>query len=168
MSNIVMIVLEAVILLVALLTFLSSVTSWFRLRIPLAFGFLFDDKISRSLEVATGDPAKPILLRFRNLSKATLTGVVIELRFYRPLALSSSEQALTDIEGRTIHGRIPGNAYYLIRYFDLEIPGDEKMDFTIVLNTEDKSPGKYRIAATVYSNRKDYKYKTSELSLLMK
>jgi len=168
MTDFILIIIGIATFTVALLAFLSSVTSWFKQGIPVEFGFLIDDKIVQYLELATGDPAKPLILRFRNIGKSTLTGIVIDLRFYRPLTLSGTEQALSVIPGKTIHGRPPDNRYYHIRYSELEMPGDESMDFRVELSTEKKVPGTYRVCATVYSTQQDYKYKKVDLSIQLK
>jgi len=168
MADPIMIIIGVATLTVAILTFLALVTSLFKQGIPVEFGFLIDDKIVQHLELATGDPAKPILIRFRNVSKSTLTGIVMDLRFYRPLTLSGTEQALSFIPGKTTHGRPPDNRYYQIRYSELEMPGDESMDFRIELSTEKKTPGTYRVCVTVYSAQQDYKYKKSDLSIQMR
>ena len=166
--TVIVIIIGVATLTVAIFTFLASVTSWFKRGIPVEFGFLIDDKIMQRIELSTGDPAKPLFLRFRNVSKSTLTGIVMDLRFYRPLTLSGTEQALSVIPGKTTHGRPPDNRYYHIRYSELEMPGDESMDFRIELSTEKKTPGTYRVCVTVYSIQQDYKYKKTDLSIQMR
>ena len=83
-------------LIVAVLTF-ASTSSWFDPTIPIEFGFLVSDKISPQIDLSTGDPAKAIVLRFQNSKKTTLTGVKVDIRFYRPLALSGTEHAIKDV-----------------------------------------------------------------------
>jgi len=168
MENTILIIIAAATFIVAFLTLLASVTSWFKQNIPIQFGFLVDDKILQQIELSTGDSAKPIFLRFRNSGKGTLTGVVIDLRFYRPLTLSGTGQALTFIPGKTTHGQTPDNSYYLIRHSELEMVGDQDMDFRIELNTQNKAPGTYKVGVTAYSTQQDYKYKKAWLFLLMR
>lgn len=166
--TVILIIIGMATLIVATLTFLASVRSWFKQGIPVEFGFLINNKIVQRIEIATGDPAKPLLIRFQNVSKSTLTGIVMDLRFYRPLGLSGTGQALSVIPGKTTHGRPPDNKYYHIRYSELEMPGDESMDFRIELSTENKTPGTYRVGITVYSIQQDYKYKKAYLLIHMK
>jgi hypothetical protein len=167
-GNIILIILAGATFLVAFLTFLASITSWFKQTISIEFGFLVDDAIVQQIELATGDPAKPICLRFRNSGKGTLTGVVFDIRFHRPLALSSTGEALSFIPGKTTHGRTPDNSYYLIRYSELEMVGDADMDFRVELNTQNMTPGTYKVGVTIYSTQQNSKYSKSELSILMK
>lgn len=154
--------------IVALLAFLASVTSWFERTIPIKFGFLVNGRIVQQIELSTGDPAKPILLRFCNFGKGILTGVVLDMRFYRPLGLSGTGQALTFIPGKTTHGQIPDNSYYLIRHSELEMVGHQNMDFRVELNTQNMTPGTYKVGVIVYSTQQHYKYKKAELSISMR
>lgn len=163
-----LIIIAGATFVVALLAFLASVTPWFKQTIPIQFGFLMDDKIVQQMELSTGDPTKPIFLRFHNSGKGTLTGVVLDIRFYRPLSLSATGQALSFIPGKTTHGRTPDKSYYLIRYSELEMVGDEDMDFRVELNTQNQTPGTYNVGITAYSTQRDQKYKKSELSIFIK
>jgi hypothetical protein len=88
-------------LIVAVFTFLASTTSLFKPTIPIQFGFLVNDKIAQQIDLSTGDKAKAILLRFQNSEKTTLVGVTLDIRFYRPLALSGTEHAIKFIQGET-------------------------------------------------------------------
>ena len=167
-ENILLICLASGTFVVALLTFLSSTTDWFKRTIPIQFGFLVDNEILEKLELSTGDPAKPIFFRFHNSRKSTLTGLVFDIRFHRPIGLSGTGQALTYIAGKTTHGLIPDNSYYLYRHSELVMAGEENMDFRVELNTQNKPPGTYKVTVTVYSTQKDYKYKKVELLISMK
>ena len=97
METITLIIIGAVTFIVALHTFLASITSWFKRSIPIDFGFLVDERIVQQIELSTGDSAKPISLRFHNRGKCTLIVVVLDIRFFRPLKLSSTEKAITFI-----------------------------------------------------------------------
>jgi hypothetical protein len=89
-------------LIVAVLTFVST-SSWFKPTIPIEFGFLVDGEISPHIELSTGDKAKAILIRSKIIKNTTLVGVTLDIRFYRPLALSGTEHAIKFIQGeRTI------------------------------------------------------------------
>ena len=154
-------------LVVAVLTLLASVTDWFKRVIPIQYGFLVDNTIVGDLALSTGDPAKPILLRFHNSGQTTLTGVVLDIRFLRPLTLSGTQTALSFLPGKTTHGRTPDESYYLIRYSELEVVGKDNLDFRVELDTTGKSPGTYRVLVTAYSTQQDYKYKKLELTMRM-
>jgi hypothetical protein len=167
MADIVPIVLGAGTLAVAALTFLASVTNWFKRSIPIEYGFLVDDSIVKNLNLSTGDPAKPINLRFHNSAQTTLTGVVLDIRFLHPLALSGTQTALSFMPGKTTHARTADGSYYLIRYSELEMVGQDKLDFRVELNTQGKSPGTYKVLVTAYSTQQDYKYKKSDLFIRM-
>jgi len=149
---------------VALFTFLSIITDWFKRKIPLEFGFLLDNTTSTLLNLSSGDPAKPIFLRFHNTSKTTLTGIVLDIRIIRPLGLSGTDHALTTYTpGKTIHGRVPDNAFYHIRHSELVLFGNDKLEIRIELNTAGLTPGTYKIESTAYSSEQDFKYKMIEL-----
>ena len=163
-----LIVLTAATFIVVLLTLFALITPWFKQGIPIQLGFLIDNRIVEQVELSTGDEAKPVILRFHNRGKGTLTGLVLDIRFHRPLALSGTGEALNVIPGKTIHGRPPDNSYYLIRYTELEMVGHQDMDFRVELNTQNKTPGTYKVGVTAYSTRLDYKYKKVELSILMR
>jgi len=167
-TNTVIMILAACTLITSILTFFAYVTGLFKRKIPLDYGFLVNDQIKSSLEVATGDPAKNIYLRFRNPKKNTLTGVVTEIRFIRPLSLSSTDEALTLIKGKTFHGKPEGNPYYWIMHTELKISGHQHMDFRVQLDTKGKSPGIYTVKVTAYSTQQDYKFKESGLTIIMK
>lgn len=164
----VIIILASFTLITAILTFLAQITGIFKKQIPLEYGFLVNDQIKSSLEVATGDPAKNIHLRFRNSKKNTLTGVVTDIHFIRPLSLSATKEALTIIEGKTFHGKTDDNPYYQITHTELNIAGHQHMDFRVQLNTKGKSPGNYTVKVTAYSTQQDYKFKESDLTIIMK
>ena len=101
MENIILIIVATCTLCVALLTLLASITDWFKRKIPIKFGFLYNNQVVPKIELASGDPAKPIFIRFYNLSKTTLTGIVIDIRFLKPISLSGTGNALTYIPGKT-------------------------------------------------------------------
>ena len=142
-------------------------TDWFKSKVPIQFGFLLNDKIVSKLNVSTGDPAKKIVFRFYNPSKIVLTGILLDIRIMRPLSLSGTTTALQGIPRKTIHGKGPGNRYYHIMHSALEMPGDEKFDFGVELNTKGMSPGTYKILVKAYSTERDYKYKESKLKIIM-
>ena len=162
MLNLILILIGLGTFSVALFTFLSIITEWFKRKIPLEFGFLLDNATTTQLNISSGDPSKPIFLRFHNTSKTTLTGVVLDIRIIRPLRLSSG-RAVTYIPGKTIHGRSPGNAFYHIRHSELVLFGNDTLDFRIMLNTSGLTPGTYRIESAAYSSEQNFKYKKIEL-----
>jgi len=119
--------------------------------------------------LSTGDQAKQILFRFRNLSKLTLTGVVLDMRFQRPLTLSGTDRAVSVIPGKTKHGRVrvPGNTYYYILHSELDILGEDSFDYGVELDTKGQAPGTYTVLITAYTTQQDYKYKRFKLSIEM-
>ena len=163
MLNLILILIGLGTFSVALFTFLSIITDCFKRKIPLEFGFLLDNATTTQLNLSSGDPAKPIFLRFHNTSKTTLTGIVLDIRVMRPLSISGTDHALTYIPGKTIHGKPPGNAFYHIRYSELVLFGNDKLDIKIELNTTRLTPGTYKIESTAYSSEQDFKYKKIEL-----
>ncbi len=163
------IIIGALTFVIAVCVLLASITSWFKQSIPIEFGFLVNDKIVQQIELSTGDPAKPISLRFCNSGKCTLIGVTLNIRFHRPLKLSATKTALTIIPDKTDHGQTPDNRYYSILYKEIAMVGEEYKDFTVELNTQSMNIGTYTIGVTAYSTQQlDYKYKKSELSIFMK
>jgi len=167
MVNIILILLGASTLLVATLAFLATITDWFKKRIPIDCGFLLNEEIVNELNLSTGDEAKPIFLRFHNKGETTLTGVILDIRFLKPIVLSGTQKALTFIPGKTTHGRTEDKSYYLVRYAELEMVGRDNLDFRVELNTKGQSPGTYRVLVTIYSTQQDYKFKKSELTIKM-
>ena len=167
-ENIAIIVIGIATFVTALATFLNSVFDWFRRRLPVRFGFLLNDKIVDQLQVASGDPAKPIHLRLHNFSKTTLTGVVLDMRFLRPLALSATDKALSIIPGKTAHGHIEAENHYWIRHSDLVIPGDDHLNFGVELNTKGISPGTYRVLVKMFTTMEIYKIRETELKITLK
>lgn len=151
----------------AALTFLASVTDWFKREIPVEFGFLFNDSIVNKLDLSSGDAAKPISLRFCNTGRTTLAGLVFNMEFMEPISLSGTDKTLTLVPGKTVHGRIPDQNYYLIRYEDIMLLGQRQLDFRVELNTKDKSPGIFQVFVTVYSTQSHHKFKKAELSIHM-
>jgi hypothetical protein len=152
---------------VASLAFLSRVTDWLKKTIPVSFGFLLNEQITTELVLATGDPAKPVSLRFHNSGKTTLTGVVLDIRFLKPIVLSATSRAITYIPGKTMHGRTSDGSFYHYQHSELVIAGHDSMDFRVELNTEGQSPGTYQVMVTIYSTQQAYKYKKSTLSIVM-
>jgi len=153
---------------VALLSFLASVTSLFKHTIPVEFGFLFDNKIVQDLDVKTGDPAKNISLRFHNSAKSPLTGVILDVRVRQPLALSGTSEALSFstlnlLPEQIKHGRTPD--FYLIRLSEVNMIGDQNLDFGMELNTQGIRPGTYKIDVLISSLKQNYKDKKAELSV---
>lgn len=163
--DLVLIIITGGTFIVAVLTFFTSVTEWFKRSIPIELGFLIDDSVVTDLLLSSGDPEKPIFLRFCNYGRTTLVGLVFDIRFLHPLSLSGSPSALTLIPGKTVHGRVSDESYYLIRYSDIELVGLDKIDFRVELNTKGKTPGTYKVLVTVYSTQRDYKFKKTELSI---
>ena len=153
--------------IVSLFSLLNSTTNLFKKRIPIKFGFKYNDQIVNKLEVTSGDPEKVIQFRFINSTKSTLKDIIIELMFTRPLSLSGTNHALT-LFGRTRHGPSEHNKYYLIRYFDLIFYGKKHLDFKVELNTKSKSPGDYKIVVNVYSESDKYKLLNQDLVLQIK
>ena len=167
MVNIILIILGAGTLLVATLAFLATITDWFKKRIPIDYGFLLNEAIVNKLNLSTGDEAKPISLRFHNEGETTLTGVILDIRFLKPIVLSGTQKALTFFPGKTTHGQTEDKSYYLIRYSELEMVGRDNLDFRVELNTKGQSPGTYKVVVTIYSTQQDYKFKKSELIIKM-
>lgn len=165
--NLALVIIGCGTFLVALLTFLVSVTDIFKSGIPISYGFLLNNEIRREINLSTGDPAKPITIRFHNTSKTTLSGLVLDIRFLNPIALSGTQTALTFIPGKTTHGRTPDKSYYLLRYSELEMVGEDNLDFGVELNTKNKSPGTYKVLVTIYSTQQDFKCKKDELLIKM-
>ena len=131
---------------------------------------MLNERVLDELDISSGDPAKPIQFRLHNKSKRTLTGVVIDIRFLQPLALSGTNtaisfQPLSFKPGKTIRGRIQDGSYYLIRFTELEIVGHTNLDLKVELNTTNKSPGTYTIIVTVYSTQQDFKYGKEEIQV---
>lgn len=153
--------------LAAVLTFLATVTDWFKHEIPVEFGFLLNDSIVDNLDLSSGDAAKPISLRFRNTGSTTLAGLVLNMEFMEPISLSGTDSALTLVPGKTVHGRIKDQNYYLIRYEDIMLLGQRQLDFRVELNTRNKSPGISKVLVSVYSTQSHYKFKKIELSIHM-
>ncbi len=148
------------------LSFLGKFTDWFKREVPLDFGFLSNDKIVDVLSISTGDPAKLITFRFRNESKITLTGVTLEIRIFRPLVLSPTGSAIRDIDsGRTKHGREKGNKYYYIIHSDLVIGGHYGIEKRVELNTQNITPGIYKVEILAFTTLQSYKYSRKRLSL---
>ena len=150
---------------VALLTLLAAVTGLFRRTIPVDCGFLIDESNVTDLKVATGDSAKPVVIRLWNRAKTTVTGLVLDMRFLRPLSLSATNTALVLPTGKTTHGRVEDGSYYLVRHTDFDLFPEETLDYRIELNMSGVSPGTGHVLVTVYSTQQDYKYLKSELVL---
>ncbi len=155
-------------LLFGALSFLSKFTDWFKGEIPLEFGFRSNNKIVNELSIPVGHPLKPITLRFLNNKKITLTGVSYEILIYRPLILSSTGSAIrgTDMTGDKIrHGHSEDNSFYWIHQSKLDIGGHRAVDLRVELNTENITPGTYRIEIDAQTTLREYKYKRERLSL---
>jgi len=167
MGNAILILLAGATLIVATLTYLATITKLFKRKVPIDCGFLLNESIVDKLNLSTGDPAKTIRLRFRNSSKLTLTGIVLDMRFQRPLTLSASNTALAVVPGKTKHGRVSGNAYYHILLSELDMFGKEDFDYRVELDTKGKNPGAYTILVTAYPTQQNYKYKRFKLSIKM-
>lgn len=150
---------------VALLTLLAAVTGWLKRKVPVDCGFLMDGSMVTDLKVSTGDSAKPVVIRLRNKSKTTVTGLVVDMRFLQPLSLSATSTALSLPPGNTEHGRVPDGSYYLVRRTDFDLSPEETLDFRVELNMSGLTPGTARVQVTVYSTQQDYKYRKSSLIL---
>ncbi len=167
MADFILIILSCLILVVGILTLLATTRGWLKKTIPIDSGFLIDNRIVSELKISTGDPAKKIRLRFKNTSRYTLTGVVFDMRFHRPLTLSATKKALMVIPGKTEHGASQDNSYYLIRLSELAIVGEGFLDYYVELNTEGKHPGKYKVSVAIYTTQQTYEYKRYELFVFM-
>lgn len=151
-------------LIVAFLTLLASTTSIFKRRIPVNYGFVYDNKIVDSLNISSGDPEKPIGFRIENRKSHTLTDLIIDIKILRPLSLSATKSALA-MFGQTRHGPSKNNEYYSIRYFDILLYAKQEIDFTIELNTTKKKPGSYLISTSIYSKNDKYRFKNFILNI---
>ena len=168
-------ILQALTFVVSFLTLivliLSSRTDLLKRTIPIEFGFLHKGKIVKKKEINTGDPAKPIEFRLKNKSETTLNGVVLDIRFLRPLALSGSEQAMILPNGVTKDNINTGpfkDKFYLLNISDLKILGDGEKDLKIEFNTRNITPDIYQIEIKIDSTQQDYKCKKTTLSIIMK
>ncbi len=159
------VIITALTLIVVILSFLAQITDWFKTQVPIRFGFLYNNQIVDRIPISSGHNQKPIFLRFENLKKVTLTGIIIEMRFLNPLALSGSDRALGVFPGKTIHYRVPDRSYYLIRHTDLSFLAREKNDLRIELNTVDISPGTCEVEVNIHSNAGEFKSKQANLLL---
>jgi hypothetical protein len=151
--------------ILGILPFLSN---FIKGEIPLEFGFLSNNKIVNELSIPVGHPIEPITFKFRNNKKITLTGVSYEIRIYRPLVLSSTGSAIryTDMIGDQIkHGKANDNSYYWIHQSKLDIGGHRGVDLQVELNTENITPGTYRIEIDGQTTLREYKYKRERLTL---
>lgn len=163
--EIVLLIVAVGTLIVALLTFTAAVTGWFKRTVPVECGFLRDDVLVGDLAVSTGDNAKPVVIRLRNKAKTTLAGLVVELRFLRPLSLSSTNHALALPPGTHAFGRVEDGSYYVIRHSDFDLAPEERLDYRVELDLTGVSPGTGRVPVTIYSVQQDYKYLKKELTL---
>ena len=111
---------------------------------------------------------RTLIFRVQNTKKSTLTGIILDIRIFRPLYLSSTNSALSYFPGNTIHGRAADNSYYHILHTNLNIPGHRYTDFKIEIDTKGKTPGTYPIGIYAYSDQQDYKFKELNLSVIMK
>jgi hypothetical protein len=150
------------------LSIINKFTDWFKCEIPIEFGFLLNDKIVSELSIPVGHPIEPIIFRFRNHKRITLTGVSYEIRIYRPLKLSSTGQAIryTNIIGdKLMHGPSEENKCYWIHQSKLDIGGHRAVNLRVELNTGNITPGTYRIEIDCHTTLREYKYKRETLSL---
>ena len=161
------IIIASLTLFFTVLLFINSITSWFKKKVPIKFGFIYNDHIVDTLEVNSGDSEKVIQFRFLNTTESTIKDIIIEFKMIRPLSLSGSNHALT-VSSNTKHGPSKGNMYYLIEYSDLIFLGKKYKDFKVELNTKGKSPGDYRIAVNVYSKSDKFKLISKDLILNIK
>ena len=143
-------------------------TDFLKTKIPIKFGFFINNEIVNKLEIVSGDPAKRIPFKIHNTSKTTITGVILDIRFLQPLALSGTDSALTEIQDHTMHGRSSDKSFYLINYSDFKILGDGQFNIFVELNTNNISPGTYIIEVRIDTIQKDYKYKKFTLFIDMK
>lgn len=163
--DVAVLVIAAATLLVAVLAFLAVVTDWLKRTIPVEVGFLHDESVVVELPVSTGDKAKPITIRIHNKAKTTVTGLVLDMRFLKPLSLSGTGTALSMPLGDSVHGRVPDGSYYLVRYSAFDLFPDQSLDFRVELNLTDTAPQAGRVRTTVYSSQQDYKYRKADLIL---
>jgi uncharacterized membrane protein len=71
------------------------------------------------------------------------------------------------VDTYAVHGRVQDESYYLIRYSELDLPGETDIDFRVELNTQNKTPGTYKVSVIAYSTQQSYNYKKQDLSLVM-
>ncbi len=164
--------MEAAVLVIASLTLVAAILAifassrfWFRPRIPIESGFLYNGQIEKELTVATGDTEKPIQIRFYNNSDFSLTNVVLDLKLKYPIALSGSPQAVPVIPNRTHQGRVPDKSYYHLFYYGLPFYAKESMDFRIELNTKGITPGRYEVVINIHTEQREHKTKKKTIFL---
>lgn len=160
-------------LLAAITATLAASRFWFRPRIPLETGFLYNNEIVEKLTVSTGDRAKPIEIRFHNHSDFSISGVVLDIKFMAPTALSGTENAVQLIidkdtgQLKTHHGRVPDGAYYLLVHYDQTIFAGGNFDTRVELNTEGTTPGRREIAVAMHTTQPEYRKKEKALTLIV-
>ena len=152
-------------LLVALMSFVASVTDWFTRRVPVYAGFVVDDDVKPRLSVSTGDPAKRIIFGFRNESRTTLTALMIEVQLLEPLSLSATGQAVEIVPGSTKYGRDREARHYLIQHWDVDILGEDLLSAAVEINTAVLAPGTYGVLAAAYSRESRFQVRRVELQL---
>ncbi len=149
-------------LIISYLIFANSTTSWFKPEIPVDFGFWVDEKLKKKIIVSSGDPEKRLILRFINKRSNTISNVVIDIKFIRPLALSGTNTALTVVEGHT--KRISNDKYYNLTYLNIPFYPNEKREFPTEINTNKKF-GKHKVLVSIFSTNDKYKVKKKVLKI---
>lgn len=160
-----LLIITFVTLLITYLIFANSITYWFKPKIPIKFGFKINNQILNKLEVQSGDPNKRIILHFKNKESITLSNIVIDIKFHRPLSLSGSNTAITIIPDHTSKNR--SEKYYNLTYYDIPFYPEDTRDFPTEIDT-DRKLGKYKISVLLYSINDKYKKKKKDLILSIK
>jgi hypothetical protein len=166
--EVVSVFLSAVAVVVAIL---AATTDVFKRKVSIGFGFLHNDQIKDKIEVSTGDPAKKLVFRFQNNSEFVLSGIIIDMRFMNPIALSGTASAVSQLvgnRGATYHHRVPDQSYYLINHSAVVLLGEEHFDYPMEINTHEKAPGEYSIEIRIFSTKGDRKSLNRRLSLILR
>jgi hypothetical protein len=157
-------------LVVVIATFLAMTTDFFKHRVPIKAGFLYDGTCRDKLEVATGDPAKRIPFRFYNSQATSISNLVFDIRFLTPITLSATGQAVTIFEDHTVKGRDKDKGYYQIVYYNMVLLGHDNLepDPAVEIKTNDISPGRYTVQISIDTTDGRYKKLTKNLTLIVK
>ncbi len=164
-ADIYMLFVGVVTALIALATLLSTTTSLLKRKLPLEIGFCVNGKYKRSIQIATGDPSKPIEIGIKNKHKHTINLVTVNIKFLRPIVLSGSERALQIIEGSTTKMRLPNGGPYILTYHNLTFPGKEYINFRIELNTVNLRIGSHCIEVSSFALDTNYKRLDTKLEV---
>ena len=157
-----LLIISFVTLIITYFIFANSISNWFKPEIPVDLGFWVDEKLKKRIIVSSGDPEKRLVLRFINKRSNTISNVVIDIKFIRPLALSGTNTALTVVEGHT--NRTRSDKYYNLTYLNIPFYPNEKRDFPTEINT-DKKFGKHKVLVSIFSTNDKYKVKKKVLRI---